>query len=85
MIYYTVNCLFVCLLTQYLGYSRKPIPGYPTYEVQVFQEKVFNLFINPVRLEDDAEFQCQVGPAGDDEPPLAETCQLTVLGDYFFL
>lgn len=47
------------------GYERKNIPGFPTYEVQGVENIEYNLFIYPTTLDDDAEFQCQVGPFGD--------------------
>ncbi|XP_045457328.1 irregular chiasm C-roughest protein-like [Melitaea cinxia] len=46
-----------------LGYSSV-IPGYPRYTM--FGDRrhgVYNLRIVNVTLEDDAEYQCQVGPA----------------------
>ncbi|KAG6465063.1 hypothetical protein O3G_MSEX014915, partial [Manduca sexta] len=46
-----------------LGYSSV-IPGYPRYAM--FGDRrngVYNLRIVNVTLEDDAEYQCQVGPA----------------------
>lgn len=43
------------------GYDSK-IPGYPRYEMFGDRDRgIFNLHIRNVSLEDDAEFQCQVG------------------------
>ncbi|XP_055601231.1 nephrin isoform X2 [Uranotaenia lowii] len=46
-----------------LGFSQT-IPGYPRYSVLGDRAQgVFNLRISNASLEDDAEYQCQVGPA----------------------
>lgn len=48
---------------QFLGFSAV-IPGFPRYSV--FGDRaqgVYNLRITNASLEDDAEYQCQVGPA----------------------
>lgn len=45
------------------GFSTT-IPGYPRYSVLGdHQAGVYNLKISNASLEDDAEYQCQVGPA----------------------
>ena len=38
----------------------------------------YHLFVDQVTLEDDAMFECQVGPAGGD-PPLKAQVQLSVI------
>lgn len=39
----------------------------------------YHLIIESVRLEDDAEYQCQVGPSGGD-PALLGIASLSVMG-----
>jgi len=61
------------------GFSRA-IPGFPTYHVEgSVSLGQHNLVIESAQLSDDAEFQCQVTPAGGD-PPLMGAARLTVLG-----
>ena len=38
----------------------------------------YHLFVDQVTLQDDAMFECQVGPAGGD-PPLKAQVQLSVI------
>ena len=50
------------------GYSRS-IPGNPRYKVLGTNEDgEFSLQINDVSLEDDADYECQVGPANFNRP-----------------
>lgn len=42
----------------------------------------YNLRIQNASIEDDAEFQCQVGPA-KNEQPLRTSANLTVICEYF--
>ena len=42
----------------------------------------YHLFVDQVTLDDDAMFQCQVGPAGGD-PPLAAEVKLSVISKCF--
>ncbi|XP_064595394.1 nephrin-like isoform X2 [Liolophura sinensis] len=60
-----------------LGFNRD-IPGYRRYKM-LGEESAgeFGLMISDVRLTDDAEFQCQVGPA-DGQPPILASAYLTV-------
>lgn len=41
----------------------------------------FNLRIQNASIDDDAEFQCQVGP-GPGEPPIRTAANLTVICEY---
>uniref|UniRef100_A0A182Y6U1 Ig-like domain-containing protein n=2 Tax=Cellia TaxID=44534 RepID=A0A182Y6U1_ANOST len=46
-----------------LGFSHT-IPGYPRYSVLADRNLgIYNLRISNASIEDDAEYQCQVGPA----------------------
>ncbi|XP_023221172.1 nephrin-like isoform X2 [Centruroides vittatus] len=55
------------------------IPGYPRYSMIVDERRgVYNLRIRETRLEDEGEYQCQVGPAPFNHPIRAQA-RLTVL------
>ncbi|XP_071044210.1 nephrin-like [Parasteatoda tepidariorum] len=61
-----------------LGYDPE-IPGYERYEMRVDHSKsAYTLLVHDARLEDEAEFQCQVGP-GKNEKPIRSVARLTVL------
>ncbi len=68
------------------GYDRR-IPGLDRYSVQPVNgadtNGVFNLVIENVTYEDNAEYECQVGPAQYNQPIRAKA-NLTVLREYFF-
>ncbi|CAH1395842.1 unnamed protein product [Nezara viridula] len=50
------------------GFSPE-IPGFPRYKmIGDFNNGVYNLNIINASLEDDAQFQCQVGPHGFHKP-----------------
>lgn len=51
----------------FLGYRRQNIPGYPTYQIKGVDNVEYNLFISTTKLADDDEYQCQVGPFGDNK------------------
>ena len=54
---------FLSPFSSLTGFSTT-IPGYPRYSVLGdHQAGVYNLKISNASLEDDAEYQCQVGPA----------------------
>lgn len=60
------------------GFSEK-IPGYPRYTMVGDRTYgVFNLRIVNASLDDDAEYQCQVGPGPGSEPIRTKTT-LTVI------
>ena len=62
------------------GFSRD-IPGFPTYRMNgSVSLGEHHLVIESVQLSDDAEFQCQVTPAGGD-PPLLASARLSVVGE----
>lgn len=55
------------------------IPGYPRYSMIVDERRgVYNLRIRETHLEDEGEYQCQVGPAPFNNPIRAQAW-LTVL------
>lgn len=63
------------------GFSEK-IPGYPRYSMIGDRNYgVYNLRIQNASLEDDAEFQCQVGPAKNSDP-IRTAANLTVICEY---
>ena len=62
-----------------VGYDRS-IPGNPRYRMTGSDSNgEYDLMISNVRLEDDAEYQCQVGPAPNN-PSLLAKAYLTVQG-----
>lgn len=89
LLLYDVN-FFICLaiisfLTIFIipGFSSV-IPGYPRYTM--FGDRrhgVYNLRIVNASLEDDAEYQCQVGPA-QMHKVIRANATLTVICKYFF-
>ena len=70
---------------QYLnfaGYDRS-IPGIPRYAVLGSDDTGnFSLEISDVRLEDDADYECQVGPVNYNRP-IRAPAHLTVQGMQF--
>ncbi|RWS14166.1 nephrin-like protein, partial [Dinothrombium tinctorium] len=61
-----------------LGYERS-IPGYPSYSmVGNARDGVHNLRIENVKMEDDGQYQCQVGPALNNKAIRASS-KVTVL------
>ncbi|XP_023244216.1 synaptogenesis protein syg-2-like [Centruroides sculpturatus] len=61
-----------------MGFERN-IPGYPRYFMIInIIQGVYNLRIEDVRLEDEAEFQCQVGPSKTHKP-IRAAARLTVV------
>lgn len=64
-----------------LGYNTV-IPGFPRYSVVGDSAHgTYNLKISNASLEDDAEYQCQVGPA-TYQTPLRANAKLTVICKY---
>lgn len=77
--------LFLPLLIWYLlprtGFDRS-IPGYPRYSMTGNpQEGVHNLKIEDARIEDDGEYQCQIGP-GPNSKAIRADSKVTVLSKY---
>lgn len=69
--------------SHFAGFSEK-IPGYPRYTMIGDRSYgTFNLRIQNASLEDDAEFQCQVGPAKNSDP-IRTAANLTVICEYRF-
>ena len=57
------------------------IPGFPRYSVMGDRNHgVYNLRISNVSIEDDAEYQCQVGPA-KQHSAIRASAKLTVIGE----
>lgn len=76
----------VVFISEYIftGFNHT-INGLPRYRFLKEEERgIFNLFIRNVSLEDDAEFQCQVGPAVSPiiHKPLRSAANLTVICKY---
>lgn len=72
---------FTYILFQISGF-RRDIPGYARYSMLGDESAgEFGLMISDVRLTDDAEFQCQVGPK-NGEPSLQASAHLTVQGNH---
>ena len=63
------------------GYNRE-VPGFPRYSVVGTEESgVFNLQILNATLEDEAEYECQVGPNATNKA-IRENSRLNVLREY---
>ena len=63
----------------FTGYDRS-IPGIPRYAVLGSDDTGnFSLEISDVRLEDDADYECQVGPVNYNRP-IRAPAHLTVQG-----
>ncbi|XP_017149370.1 nephrin isoform X2 [Drosophila miranda] len=61
-----------------LGFSAV-IPGFPRYSVLVDgQHGIYNLQVKNASLEDDAEYQCQVGPAAGN-PAIRANAKLSIV------
>ncbi|GFU47296.1 nephrin [Nephila pilipes] len=61
-----------------MGYEPD-LPGYDRYEMRVDHTKsAYNLLVHDARLDDEAEYQCQVGP-GKNDKPIRSVARLTVL------
>jgi len=68
------------VLLSVVGYDRD-IPGFPRYRmIGSVTHGEHHLVIESAQLSDDANFQCQVTPAGGD-PPLASSARLSVIGE----
>ena len=64
-------------LSYFLGYDRT-VPGKPRYSVLGTDNSgEFSLQITDVQLEDDADYECQVGPALYNQP-IRHKAHLTV-------
>lgn len=67
-----------CFIFARLGFSEK-IPGYPRYSMIGDRSYgVYNLRIVNASLDDDAEYQCQVGPSPGSDP-IRTVATLTVI------
>ena len=75
--------LFIFHLCVFLGFNRN-LPGFPRYEIKGREDQgEYDLQITNVSIEDDDEFQCQVGPGAAGEPPLLGIAVLTVLSKQY--
>ena len=71
--------MFVIFYDQTEGFQRQ-IPGFPRYRMDGSEPLgEYDLVIDAAQLTDDANYQCQVGPAGGD-PPLVGKATLSVIG-----
>lgn len=74
-------------LIDLIGYSAftgfdRSIPGYPRYSMTGNpQDGVHNLKIDDARIEDDGEYQCQIGPSINSKAIRANS-RVTVLSKY---
>lgn len=67
-----------------IGFSAV-IPGYPRYSVLGDRvQGVYNLKVSNASLEDDAEYQCQIGPAKFNNA-IRANAKLTVICEYILL
>ena len=70
-------------LSYFLGYDRT-VPGKPRYSVLGTDNSgEFSLQITDVQLEDDADYECQVGPALYNQP-IRHKAHLTVQRKFKF-
>jgi len=66
----------------FIGYERD-LPGFPRYSVSGRdRDGVFNLRIGNASVDDDATYECQVGPAPGNRP-IRASANLTVLRESF--
>ena len=66
----------------YVGFERR-LPGFPRYSVQGSDHSgVFSLRVSNATEDDDAEFECQVGPAPGGNKPIRASARLKVLREY---
>ena len=74
----TVLIAFCLLWISDTGFDRL-IPGYPRYSMTGnAAEGIHNLRIDDARIEDDGDYQCQIGPGMHSKPIKADS-RLTVL------
>ena len=73
------NYIHLCCI--FTGFAEK-IPGYPRYSMIGDRNRgIFNLRIVNASIEDDSEYQCQVGPAKNSDP-IRASANLTVICEY---
>ena len=66
----------------FAGYDRK-LPGFPRYTVLGSDESgEYSLKVSNATLEDDAVYECQVGPATNNRP-IRASARLNVMRKYF--
>ena len=76
--YYPLEKLNLCQSPP--GFDRT-VPGYPRYQYSGDQDSgEHNLVITGATLQDDGEYQCQVGP-GKGATPIWSAATVTVLGE----
>ena len=67
----------------FTGYDRS-LPGFPRYAVMGSDHSgIFSLEINNATLEDDAVFECQVGPSLNNKP-IRAAATLNVMRKFIF-
>ena len=73
-----------CFISVTLGYDRK-LPGFPRYTVLGSDESgEYSLKVSNATLEDDAVYECQVGPAPSNRP-IRASAKLNVMRKFFEL
>lgn len=78
------NIYYNHLIESFIGFSEK-IEGFPRYsQIGDRSHGIVNLRITNASLEDDAEYQCQVGPA-QNSGPIRTGANLTVICKYYKL
>lgn len=79
--------MFVCLSLFFVTGFERTIPSFPRYTIMGSEDQgEHNIRIENATLDDDAEYQCQVGPRGLSKLIRADA-QLTVLSksdDWWF-
>ena len=76
--------LILFFIFSFLGYDRT-VPGKPRYSVLGTDNSgEFSLQITDVQLEDDADYECQVGPALYNQP-IRHKAHLTVQRKFKFI
>jgi len=82
LIIYEFLILFLFLFSL-IGFSAV-IPGFPRYSVLGDrQQGVYNLRVSNASIEDDAEYQCQVGPARLNSA-IRANAKLTVICKFYY-
>ena len=75
--------LLIIIFSFFSGYDRK-LPGFPRYTVLGSDESgEYSLKVSNATLEDDAVYECQVGPAPSNKP-IRASARLNVMRKFFY-
>ena len=75
--------LLIIIFSYFSGYDRK-LPGFPRYTVLGSDESgEYSLKVSNATLEDDAVYECQVGPAPSNKP-IRASARLNVMRKFFY-